>query len=246
MTQHHTPDPASGNVPMMPGAFELFKPSVQLIKNNLKAFLLLFGIPFLLIIIGSAESMFNPGDQKSQFGEGNETLELIALIGFIASILTGPGVYLLSLKGARAEKDLPAGETFRRGLKYLWRLVGLGICMALILGVSLLLLIVPFFIMLPKVFMAPYLLVDKNLGIGDALRQSFALSKGNSGAIYGVIGVFILINLAGIVPILGGIAAAVGSFLYANAATFRYFHLLAQKDGKHIGTPLEAEIAKAA
>lgn len=246
MTQHHTPDPASGNIPMMPGAFDLFKPSIQLIKNNLNAFLLLFGVPFLLTIIGSAESMFNPGAQKSLLGGGNETLELIGLIGLIASILTGPGVYLLSLRGARAEKDQPAGETFRKGLTYFWKLLGLGICMAVLLGVSLLLFIVPFFIVLPKVFMAPYLLVDKNLGIGEALRQSFALSKGNVGAIYGVIGVFVLISLASIVPILGGIATAVGAFLYSNAATFRYYHLLAQKDGKHPITPLEAELAKAA
>jgi hypothetical protein len=57
------------------------------------------------------------------------------------------------------------------------------------------------------------------------MDQSAALSKANTGAIWGVIGVMFLIGLANIVPIIGGLIAFIFGALYSVAPALRYQQL---------------------
>jgi uncharacterized membrane protein len=94
--------------------------------------------------------------------------------------------------------------------------------MSLIIGVGFLLLIVPGLFLLRRYILAPYFLVDKELSINEALNQSAAFSKKYSGAVWGLIGVTILISLLGIIPVLGGIASAILGIAYYCAPALRY------------------------
>lgn len=106
-----------------------------------------------------------------------------------------------------------------------WRLVGLYIVMGLVIGVGFLLLIVPGLIMLRRYFLAPYVMLDKNTGIREAMDKSAELTKLNTGAIWGVLGVMLLFGLVNIIPIIGGLASFVLGGLYSLAPAMRYHQL---------------------
>src|SRR5688572_27636134 len=217
----HTEKPALTPAPAvkdttMPGAFELFKPSMEIIKRNLTAFLVLLGLPTLLILIGNGPDTMGGGltVQSDPAEAASPLFALIGLIGGIFCLLATPGVILLQLKGARKE-HIEMGEAFTKGLRYFWKLLGLTICLIVIFAVSLLLLIVPFFFALRRYILAPYYLVDRDLGVFEALKVSAQESQGKWGAIYGIVGVIILLSLINIIPLVGWVASAVLSFLYA-------------------------------
>ena len=77
--------------------------------------------------------------------------------------------------------------------------------------------------------MAPYHMVDKNLGIMDAIKQSNEQAKGKMSKIYAAIGVIILISLlasiVGSVPILGPLAGAVITIGFSLILALRYQEL---------------------
>jgi hypothetical protein len=241
----HTPAPPVKVEPALPGAFELFKPSIEMIKRNLTAFLLLLGLPTLLLLIGQGPDLASPMSMEPKDTSDQGILGLIGLIGIVALALTTPGLIMLQLRAAHGEQ-MQAGEAFNKGLHYFWRMLGLGIVLTVIFAVSFLLLIVPFFFALRRYFLAPYYLVDRNLGIMDSLKASADDSQGRWGAIYGIVGVVVLLALLNIVPLVGWIASAVLSFLYACSTVLRYLHFKALKEGKDPITPIESELRKAA
>lgn len=240
-----TPAPAVQDT-TLPGAFELFKPSIEIIKRNLTAFLVLLGIPTLLLLIGNGPDMMSgPSLEAQPTNESSSIFGLIGFVGLIACLLATPGIILLELTGARKER-IELGEAFSKGLRYFWRLLGLAICLTVIFAVSLLLLIVPFFFALRRYFLSPYYLVDRDLGVFEALKVSAKESQGKWGPIYGIVGVIFLLSLLSIVPFVGWIASTVLSFLYACATALRYLHLKAQQEGKPPITPIETELRQAA
>src|SRR6185295_10606488 len=109
------------------------------------------------------------------------------------------------------------------------RLLGLGIVVGLMLIGGFLLLVIPGLIVLRRYYLSPYYLVDKDLTIGEAMKQSAADSKPNSQAIWAVIGVSVLLSLTGVVPLIGGILSFVLVSLYSVAAPLRY------REIKHLG-----------
>lgn len=229
----------------MPGAFDLFKPSMEIIRRNLVAFLILLGIPTVLLLIGNGPDLLSPSLESRAENQNNGAIAFMGLIGAIAALLTTPAVILLELRGAHKEQ-LELGEAFSKGLHYFWKLIGLSICLAVIYAVSILLLIVPFFFALRRYFLAPYYLVDRDLSIFEALKVSAQESQGKWGPIYGVIGVIILIGLINIIPVLGWIVSTVVAFLYSSATALRYLHIKAIEEDKDPITPIEAELRQAA
>jgi len=106
-----------------------------------------------------------------------------------------------------------------------WRLFGLYIVTGLIVIAGLILLIVPGLIFLRRYFLASYVMIDKNLSIGDSLKRSAELSGTNTGAIWGVLGVMLLISLINIIPFIGGLISFVVGCLYSIAPAMRYEQL---------------------
>jgi hypothetical protein len=106
-----------------------------------------------------------------------------------------------------------------------WRLLGLYILMAIIIGVGFVLLFIPGLFMIRRYILAPYVMIDKNAGIRESLSQSAALSLKNTSAVWGIIGVMFLIGLVNIIPYFGGLAAFVLGSLYSVAPALRYQQL---------------------
>jgi hypothetical protein len=74
-------------------------------------------------------------------------------------------------------------------------MIGLTILITLSLIVSFLLLVIPFFFVLPRLTLAEYFLVDKNMGVIEAYKASWNATKGHSLKVWGIYGAGILMAL---------------------------------------------------
>ena len=112
-------------------------------------------------------------------------------------------------------------EALQTGRQFALRLVGLGLCAGVLILLGLLLFIVPGIFMYKRYILAPYYLIDKNLGVFEAMRQSTADSKEFSDPIWGLVGVTSLLAFVGLLPLIGFLTS-IGQLLYCFAPAKRY------------------------
>ncbi len=227
----------SGNA--LPSAFSLFSKSWTGVKRNMNAFAIVYALPLIATLV----SMFNAldgtnnveptaVDLSATFG-GWSPLSIVSILGgafvvmiifaFLGSILQTM-MHVLELQTA-AGKTVEIGAVWQTSKPLIWRMFGLQITIAAIFVGSFLLLIIPFFFAVRRYFLAPYYMVDKNLTIKEALKQSAAQSKSFAGAIWGVIGVIILLSFTGVVPVFGGLISFCLGIAYSVAPAIRYFEI---------------------
>ncbi|HET7827897.1 MAG TPA: hypothetical protein VFK97_03450 [Candidatus Saccharimonadales bacterium] len=227
----------------LPGAFELFTPSKELVLKNIWIFGPLYAVPLIFYIHSwiwsplphqtvhwwQHSDRFSPGWTGSPI----PTYSTFALVGFsifwfiiVAAIGT-----IVQIMAQAAQLDAVEGRPLDftdlwRVVKQLgWRLFGLYIVMGVIILVGLILFIIPGLIMIRRYILAPFVMLDKKTDIRQSLAKSAELSRLNTGSIWGVLGVLFLIGLINIIPIIGGLASfALGSF-YSIAPAMRYHQL---------------------
>jgi hypothetical protein len=226
-----------------PSAFSLFEVAMAVVRNNLVAFFILLGIPLALTLFGQGPELWHglKNADTKLLPDFSNPLTYVALTGGVLGVLAGPGVVLVQLKGVRKE-SITWQAALAQGLEYVWRFLGLTIVSLLILGVATLLFIVPLFIVLPRIFLAPYYLVDRKAGVIEALKMSSADYKAYKG-VWGVIGVFVLITLVNVIPGIGWIISNTMSFIYSPAPALRYEQINRLTKGEAARTPIETEVA---
>lgn len=212
-----------------PGAFGLYKYSKAAISFNVWTIVWLI---VLQVAVGALIStLFGPENPQKP-----EPEPLANLISWLVGAVFGIAMIATVFAGIARQK-FSLGDAFGAvtlGLfgKYLL----LSIVQAVILTISLLLLIVPFFFVAPRLALAMYFLVDKNTGPLEALSLSWNATKGHVGKVYGIVGVFILLGLLCLTII--GIPFAV-YFMVAYAAAIALLYRFAGKE-----TPAEpSEVA---
>lgn len=208
-------------------SFQLFKPSWEAIKLNLSSFLILVVLPFLYfffggLLMGATSTATNTSSslEASDVGIGVTFFVYIA-VGAVISVILAPALAYLSIKSVRGVKVEPM-EAVKAGLGYFWRYIGLSIVVGVIIVIGFLLLIVPGVIMMRRYLLSVYYLIDRDLSISEAMKQSADESKKYSGSIYGIIGVFVVTSLLSIVPFIGGIVGAVLQLMYTCGPAKRY------------------------
>lgn len=241
------PSPEHATVEL-PSAFRLFNASWLALNKNLAAYLLFLGMPLAMItverIIIATRAVAPGAFAGHQHLVVDRGIGGLLLFNIVLNLLLAPGLVLLQLKAVRRQA-VDIGAIFSSGLRYFWRYLLLGLLVGLILLGSLLLLIVPFFIVLPRVVLAPYFLIDRNLDVIDALRASNEAYKQYHG-VWGVLGVTALIGLASIVPVIGFLLTTVIEFAYTPAFAIRYEQIRLLSEDKPPRTPIEIEAASAA
>lgn len=209
----------------LPSAFSLFKPSWEAVKLNLVTIIVLSLIGVAIYSIVAAIVLSTGVTEKNataNIGSGMmAAFALAAIVSLIFTAIVGPAMVYVQLKSANGTK-VNATEALKKGLNTAFRFLGLSIIMAIVIGVGFLLLIVPGLFMLRRYILAPYFLIDKDLGITESLNQSAQASKKYSSALWGLIGVTILISLPGIIPFIGGIVSAILGIAYYCAPAVRY------------------------
>jgi hypothetical protein len=227
----------------LPGAFDLFTPSKELVLKNIWIFGPLYAVPFIFWIHSWIWSPLPnqpvhwwqhsrgfssgwPGGPLPTYGTflvvGFSILwfVIIGALGTIAQIMS-QAAQLEAAEGRHLDFHNLWAVVKDRG----WRMFGLYIVTGLIVLVGLILLIIPGLIMIRRYFLAPYVMLDKNVGIREALDRSAELSKVNTGSIWGILGVMLLIGMVNIIPILGGLVSFALGSLYSVAPALRYEQL---------------------
>lgn len=193
-----------------PKAFGLYKFSRDAVKVNWEAILILVLLNFAISSI------------CSKLGDVGSILSLITYSVF------GVLLALEYLAGARA-KRLPLGQVWQKAPALLYvKFFVVSIIVTAALVFSLFLLVVPFLFVLPRVLLVPYFLVDRNMGITEALRASWQAASGNSGKLWGIIGANIAMALL-IVTIIGIPFAVYFLFMYSAALPIAYLFINGQQ-----------------
>ena len=216
----------------MPSAFDLFKPSRDLILNNLNIFGPLYILPFFFWIHSWIDTPASSGHWLSRASDANYSWSgfsaayFAILIGFsiLWLIIVLAGGTINQIMTQRAQLDII--EDKRPSFKKLWvtakelgwRMLGLYIAIVVLIICTL-------GIFSRRYILAPYVMLEKKCSIGEALSESHRLSNINPGAVWGIIGVMILIGLCGIVPIIGSLASFVLGASYSIAPALRYQQL---------------------
>jgi hypothetical protein len=227
----------------LPNAFDLFSPSKQLVLSKIWIFGPLYAVPLIFYIHSwlwaplpnHQVSWWRHADGFSSAWPGGALPSYITFLTIGFSILwlliigvIGTIAQIMSQKAqleASDDRDFDFSHLWAAVKKFGWRMLGLYIVTGIIIVAGLFLLILPGLIFIRRYFLAPYVMLDKNTGIRESLDKSADLTKLNTGSVWGVIGVMILIGLLNIVPIIGGLAAFVFGCLYSVAPALRYQQL---------------------
>ncbi len=152
----------------------------QLWKN----FLMLFLIGIISVAIGSISAAFSPIGQRIG-GAGAAAAPVLSLAyGIFLAGPVGYGVSFAFLKAARNDR-LDVTDMFQAFQNY-WNAVLAGLLVGVIVGIGIVFLIVPGIILACKLAFTPYLVVDRNMKVIEAIEESWRLTRGHAWRVFGV------------------------------------------------------------
>lgn len=227
------PAPAGGYIS---NPFKLLGPSWQSVKLNLGTWVvsvIIYSLALGLLFLVPTTVAAITGVSSGQIGAGVIAFALASLIVLI------PGLYLaarfsglftnLILEGIRGHK-LGFKQAWGAGKPFGWRLLGAGLLVGLTIAFGLVLLIIPGIIALAWFAMTPYVIVNENKGIIDAMKRSKQLAAGRFWEILGAIGVTSIASIFTIIPVVGWIITLALGFAFAAVLGVRYVQLKDFKD----------------
>lgn len=188
-----------------PGAWGIYKHSKQAVMSNWTVLLALL-----------ATTMFVPS--VFQYGIPRVGAYIANLVSFYLSI-----ALTVALLGVVKGKKLDYMESFKSitldlYVKYVVNTVFVGILLVL----SFLALIVPFFFIMPRLILTTYFVVEKGAGPIEAIMMSWDATKGHVGKVYGIIGAAIVMMLPAL-TIIGIPLTLYFIFMYTAATVILYY-----------------------
>ena len=221
-------------------AIDLFGKSYGIFKRNFGLYLLLYSIPFLFTLWDSLDRYGNDNPPSRSwnnwFGSGvlgpagsspfyDNAGVLIALL-VIPFIISQLMLEVLNLRAAQGRQPTFKQLWTEFTANWLWlKLMALMLLVVLIVVAGFIALIVAGVILLWRLFLAPYILIDQKVGIEESIRRSWRLTKGYGWPIYSVLLVSLAIALFNVVPLLGAILAAILGAIYSIAPALRYWEI---------------------
>jgi hypothetical protein len=219
-------------------AIDLFPKSYEIVRKNIKLFALVYSVSIAtaLIAIGQRISDHNLGAGSwqswisSSVAGPDLNFSSMAGLGILVAIFSIIGVVfalmqvVLVLRTAQDKTpdfDALWTEFKKKGL----RLLLLVICMVLALIVGFILLIIPGIILLWRLSMAPYVMVDQNTNISESFVRSWEMTKGYGWSIYSIYLFAIVLGIANLVPLIGGLLGLGLAIAYSVAIPLRYVEI---------------------
>lgn len=165
----------------LPNAWSLLKPSWKATRTNLITFGYLILVP--LTLTAGAEGFAATRTSRTV----HSILIVFGWITIIAAILVWsvsiPAISYVRLQSVRGIK-VGYVESLKKGISIFYRWWVLQFLVSLIIVAGFILLILPGFFMVHRFVLSRYVLLDKDLGPVDALRESARLAKANSPALW--------------------------------------------------------------
>lgn len=241
-------------------AFDLLPKSYNLIKRNLQLFAILNTIPFVLVVLSAVNGQTEPvknadGSYTIDWAAALGVSAGIAAIFIVISVVLQIMSLRLTLDVSTGKKS-SLGRLWNFAKEYFMRLVGMAV-IATVVAIGLVLLImgiptalfgalgvpalglivgamalmVVMVILTARYFLAPYVMIDYDLGIVDSFNKSKEMSAGHGLQVVSVIVVSVILS---IVPTLlgrvGSIIAALLGIAYSVAPALRYLEIKKAKN----------------
>jgi hypothetical protein len=198
------------------GSWKLVPVSAGIWLKNYNTSIALFMLPLLVIVLGGVI-----------IGNGNVSVSRLSLgitlitLTVIWQAINIPAALYFQLHAAKGLS--PAiRQCYRGGWRLAPRLLGLSMLTSVLIFGGLLLFVVPGLIMIRRYILAPYYLLDGDLGIREAMQRSAADTKEVPMYVWGVYGVLFGINLLLFISV-GQIAGLFGPLLAAFLTSLYYF-----------------------
>jgi hypothetical protein len=116
--------------------------------------------------------------------------------------------------------------SLRQALSIGWQkaagMIGLGVLSGLIIIVGLVLLVIPGLVAIYWLLFAPYVYVDQEVSITEAMKRSRQLVKGKLAEIGGLLGANLIFGLPGWIPFIGSLYQLIYSPVSQIAMAYRY------------------------
>lgn len=213
----------------MTPSWDLLRNSYQIVIKLIEPTIYLYLLPTLLALLGLLlAGITSSSTTSSSFAFTSHTvigLILVAIGGILQIVNLGP-LTKFQLDAASG-KQKTVKEYYAEGLRYSLPLFVYYILYGLAVLGGLLLLIVPGVIFFRRYYLGAYYLVDKNLGILEAMKQSSTGTKPFKNYVWGVVGVELAVSIAAsftqIIPFVGIVIAQLVtcSYLFMNALRYR-------------------------
>lgn len=204
------------------GAFDAYKYSKAAILQNWKPYLLII---FLSFVAGVVQEVLTPSDTMPADFTAFDFVVMLVFIGI--SLLLGIALVRVILAGIDRKKVV-ALEEIKKSVSMIPAYFAMAVVSATIILVSLLLLVVPFFFVMPRLVLAEYFLINKNMGPIDAIKASWMATKGHVTKVWGVVLASIAMALLAL-TIIGIPFAIYFLFMYSAAFGVLYAYLTRSK-----------------
>jgi len=193
-----------------PGIFGVYKYSKAAIRFNL-------GTNVWLVVITAVLG----GATEAGLQEGHNAFA--GIIAYLLSILFGAAFTISQIASVRRTK-LSLGEALKHALPLWAKYFLLTLLVHITYIISFVLLVVPFFFVLPRLMLANYFLVDKRMGILEAYKASWHATKGHALKPWNVIAGMVLITLLSLTII--GIPFSIYFYVMYSAALAVLYEML--------------------
>lgn len=219
-------------------AWSLLGKSYEIVKKNWQMFVFvnLFTILFSLSDLFTKDPKNTSPGAKPQWVTDLQNMDsgqLLAL-GAIGLVILGLCAFFyammvsLELKATKG-KSPGVNELAADGKKYFLPLLGQLILTLIIVTIGFILLIAPGIFAIMRLIMAPYVLVNENVGVIESLKRSNKLAKANANKVWAVLGVALVVGIGtailSTITFVGAIAALVLSIVWSVIFALRYVQL---------------------
>lgn len=192
--------------------FKLIKQSWEGLLTNIGTFILLGVVPAAVIFL----SVLLLITQLLAGGGWKTAITMIALIIIVAIVMVCiflPAITVAQLASAK-NQEITFSKAFKKGSKYILKFIGLSILVGLCVIIGSILLVIPGLLAAFFFSMSFYILIDKNTGVIDSMKQSFELVKQNWMPVLALFVVNACVSAVGYVPYVGTLANLILAVAY--------------------------------
>ncbi len=197
-----------------PGGFGAYEYSKRAVQRNLSTLLTLLACTIVVTILGGIMNASIHGSANALVNVITDIITYILAIAQVITLLTSARGKAITPQEALSKVTLPM---------LIWFAVS-SILTAIIAVVSLLCLIVPFFFVAPRLYLAQYFIIDKKMDAVQALQASWKTTGGSAGKVWGIWGTYLVMALP-IVTIIGIPFSIYFLFMYQAVSAVLYVFL---------------------
>jgi hypothetical protein len=195
-------------------SWDHLKTGISLVRENPEPVIITAVLPSLAVQLGALllQRHVNSGT-------------VVMMLGGLWLLLSMPAVLVVQMQMAKRH-SITAAEAYSRGFTFFWRILGLTIITGFLILLGLLCFIVPGVMLFRRWSLASYYVIDKDLGIREAMKRSWEDTNRAAGYVWGTIGVAVLVSIAA--SFLGMLFAAIpgGSAVVTSIVSLASFLLL--------------------